>query len=693
MKYRLAPLILLFLIPAFSFGLAPAHANYRIAATASDTWPSIASQGFAVVDGVKMAMVENNGVNQIVTAGTFSNGTSATQLRVYHENGNSLVLDSNQQWPMKAVSSYYFSGVDAGNLDQTGQNETVTIGNIQLGSGNPVESQIGIYKWNGAILARSELYNFTVPGSRLETRGVAIWSYSGTNQIVTIGYYNTSGINNAQLGIWSDAGGTFTKKALYNWTTTGTGATGSQGFAVATGDVEGNGIPDIVTVGWSNNGTVTQSEMRIWGWTGSGSPLLKWTKTWLTTGIGSVATSVAIGDVLGDGKREIIVGGQILTYPFWKAELTIFSDAGGILTQLAETNWITSSQSSAELIHVTTGDVDASGIAEIVTAGFTDMPIGTTDVYYGIIRTWTAVGSVITLQQSYQYPTVPTSLDAVTIGDISNTGKQDIIVGGQQMGKGFLEVRDATFVNSVISLTTNPSLALAGQSVTVSGTLTNTTDSSALVAMQVLLEYNSSATSYSIIATTTTDSQGRFAASFTPPGPGAYNIRATYSGDNTHSGSTASASLTVNRAPSVIVLSSSSFNAQVGDMLTISGYLYPANTAKLTIVYTGPAGTTVTHNVNSTGTGSFTDQYAVSTAGTWTVSASWTGTTSTAGSTSNTLSVQTQPQPAPFTTTMGFYTLILAIAALAVGALAIIWKGRGVTSKAIAPPTSVTTSK
>ncbi|HVH16158.1 MAG TPA: hypothetical protein VNA15_10645 [Candidatus Angelobacter sp.] len=117
MKYRLVSLVLLFFIPAISFGLAPAHANYRIAPTASDTWPSIASQGFAVVDGVKMAMIENNGVNQIVTAGTFSNGTSATQLRVYHKNGNSLVLDSNQQWPMKAVSSYYFSGVDAGNLD------------------------------------------------------------------------------------------------------------------------------------------------------------------------------------------------------------------------------------------------------------------------------------------------------------------------------------------------------------------------------------------------------------------------------------------------------------------------------------------------------------------------------------------------------------------------------------------------
>src|SRR5437773_44923 len=253
------------------------------------------------------------------------------------------------------------------------------------------------------------------------------------------------------------------------------------------------------------------------------------------------------------------------------------------------------------------------------------MPIGTTDVDYGIIRTWTWSGSTISLQQSYQYSTVPTIISAVTVGNIDKVGKHDIIVGGQQMGKGFLEVRDATFVNSTISLATYPSPALAGQSVTVSGMLTNTTDSSPLVSMQVLLEYNATGGSYSIIATTTTDSQGRFAASFTPPGPGSYDVRATWSGDNGHSGSTASASLTVTKEPSVIVLSSSSFNAQVGDTITISGYVYPANAAKLTIVYTAPSGTTVSHTVNSTNTGSFTDQYAVNSAGTWTVSASWTG--------------------------------------------------------------------
>src|SRR5207247_10679631 len=96
---------------------------------------------------------------------------------------------------------------------------------------------------------------------------------------------------------------------------------------------------------------------------------------------------------------------------------------------------------------------------------------------------------------------------------------------------------------------------------------------------QVSLQYKSLDETYSLIATTTSASQGRFAASFTPPAPGSYDVRATWLGDNGHSGSTASASLTVTKEPSVIVLSSSSFNAQVGDTITISGYVYPHNAA------------------------------------------------------------------------------------------------------------------
>src|SRR5438132_1598687 len=119
-----------------------------------------------------------------------------------------------------------------------------------------------------AMIEGNNVNQINTAGGPLETRSIAIWTNNGIRQIVTLGYYNRTGVTYGQLGIWSWDGATLSKNTLWNWTAPGTGATGSQGYAVATGDIEGNGTPDIVTVGSSNNGTLTQSEIRVWGWSG-----------------------------------------------------------------------------------------------------------------------------------------------------------------------------------------------------------------------------------------------------------------------------------------------------------------------------------------------------------------------------------------------------------------------------------------
>jgi hypothetical protein len=607
--------------------------------------------------------------NQIITGGSYGfNGTNGAQMRIYHKNGNSLVLDKSQNWPMAGVYSYTISGIEVADLAGTGWNNTIFTANIQpLQNQPPTSSQIGIYRWTGSNLVRQYVKNFTGPNNVIETRSIAIWSYSGVRQIVTLGYYATGGTNYAQLGIWSWDGNTFTKNALWNWTTTGTGATGSQGFSVAAADVEGIGIPDIVTVGTSHNGTLTQSDIRVWGWTGSGNPLLKQSRQWITSGQASAASSVTVRDLKGDGKREIVVGGQLLAFPFWRAELTVWSDWSGSLSQIAQTDWITSSQTISELIKVSAGDIDNSGAVEIVTASWANMPVGTNDVFYGIVRAWTWNGSTISLQKVFQYSTAQTILVGLTVGDVDRLGKQDIVVGGAQTWKGFLDVRDVATVSSSVTTNVGPSIGQTGQSVTVSGSLTNTTDASPLASGQVLLEYTSNGGSYQIIGTVSTDSQGRYSTSFTPPGTGSYNVRATWNGDETHNGATSTATLTVNKAPSVIVLSSSSSNVQPGDMITVTGYVYPATSTPVTITYTGP-GATVTHTLNSTSTGSFTDHYAPSNSGSWTIAASWAGSTNTASSSSNNLSLQVQQQS--LGVTLSLYGFAIAVAALGLGLVA-----------------------
>ena len=667
MTHRFVLLAILFLLPLLMISLPNANANYRLNQTLVDTWPSTVAN-YAVASGVTMADAASSGTNNIVTVGNYNNGTNFGQLRIYHKSGTSLVLDDNTLFKSPAPN-YYLSGVAVNDIAGTGHNDTIFIANIGPSTGNPtIASQIGIFHWTGSSLIKEKTYNFTGTGNALETRSIAIWSHNGVHQIVTLGYYRMPGPNDwAQLGIWSFDGVNLNKVLLYNWTTPGPTGSGSQGFTVATGDVSNNnGTPDIVTVGYTNNSTVTQSELRVWGWTGSGTLAPKGTRDWLTSGVGTVATTVAIKDLTGNGQTNIIVGGQDLTFPIWRAELTVWSDWSGTLTQHAGTTWITSPQTSIDLIHVAAGDVDASGATEIVTAGQANMPIGSTDIYYGTIRIWSFTGSTLTLQKSYLSPTINSPISTITIGDLGKVGKQDIIDGGQISGKGYLEVRDVAFANSAVSLTLAPSSPVSGQSISIMGTLTNATDQTTISSAQVLLEYSTgSSSNYQILATVVTDSQGRFASSWTPSGPGSYTIRATWNGDETHMGTSNTASSTVGKAPSVILLSSSSFNAKPGDTISVNGYLYPATPANISITYTNPSGTSVTHTVKTDNTGYFTDTSTVDSAGAWKISATWSGNSMDSGASSNNLSVQTQPDPIQYS--LATYGLATAAAALAVG--------------------------
>ncbi|TMI09422.1 DUF4198 domain-containing protein [Candidatus Bathyarchaeota archaeon] len=667
MNRRFVPLIILLLLPLSMISIPHANANYRLNQTMVDTWPSTLTN-YAVASGVAMADAATSGTNNIVTVGNYNNGTNFGQLRIYHKSAGSLVLDDNTLFKSPAPN-YYLSGVAVNDIDGNGQNDTIFIANIGPSTSSPtIASQIGIFRWTGSSLIKEKTYNFTGPGTALETRSIAIWSHNGVRQIVTLGYYRMAGPNDwAQLGIWSFDGSNLNKVLLYNWTTTGPIGAGSQGYTVTTGDVSNNnGTPDIVTVGYSNNSTVTQSELRVWAWTGSGTLAPKGTRDWLTTGVGTVATTVTIKDLTGNGQANIIVGGQDLTYPVLRAELTVWSDWSGTLTQQAGTTWVTSPQTSIDVIHVAAGDVDASGETEIVTAGQADMPIGSTDVYYGTIRIWSLSGSTITLQKSYLSSTLNSPISAITVGDLGRVGKQDIIDGGQSSGKGLVEVRDVAFANSAVSLTLAPSLVISGQSISITGMLTNATDQTTISSAQVLLEYSTGPSSnYQILATVITDSQGRFASSWTPSGPGSYTIRATWNGDETRMGTSNTASSAVGKAPSVILLSSSTFNAKPGDTISLSGYLYPAAPANISITYTSPSGTSTAHTVKTDNTGYFTDVYTVDSAGAWKIAAAWSGNSINSGVTSNNLNVQTQPDPIQYT--LATYGFVLAAAALAVG--------------------------
>jgi hypothetical protein len=676
MKARLFMTIFLVLLPIVTFTLPQAEANYRIVSSATDTWPS-GSSNFALAVAVKVADVDGDSTAELVEVGTYYNGSSWAEARIYRKSSNSLVLEGSQIWSRPGATSAYLSAVETGDIDGDGLVEMTFVGNT-AGVGQ-AQSHIGIYRWTGSSLVKERLFNFTGQSSTIETRGVAIWSNAGVNHIVTIGYYrHSSGSDYAQLGIWSWDNIVLTRKALWNWTGTGAGTTYAGGFDVATGDVDADGTADIVTIGYTNNGTTTSSQLRVWNWDGS-SLNPKQTRDWLSFGQFSLGRSVWIGDLNGDGSLEIVAGGEDYDYPLTKADMTVWSDATGSLTQLSQTSWITSpTQTLDEHFRVSAGDVDGDGVREVVTAGFTNMPIASgpngTNVHYSTIRVWSWSSNVLTVEKAYRSTTTDTRIAGFTLGDVDGDGKLDIATAGQRTGKGFVDVRNVALVYGSIAVTVSPSPSLAGQSVTVSGTLTNQTNGAALGSAQMVIEYSKDGGVFQIAASVVTDSQGRFATSFTPSGPGSYSVRATWAGDEEYMGASASAGLTVNKAPSVITLSSSTFTANPGETITVSGYLYPATSAAITITYNGPSGV-VAHTVTSDSAGAFSDQSAVGAAGEWQVSASWAGSVDTASTASNTIRVQAQPEP--IGVMLSPYGFIAALAALGVAVIGLMRKSKG----------------
>jgi hypothetical protein len=142
---------------------------------------------------------------------------------------------------------------------------------------------------------------------------------------------------------------------------------------VKVANVDGDGVPEIVTVGFTYNGTKAEGQLRIWNWSGEVLNLEK-SREWANLDI-TQPTSVSINDVDGDGKKEIVTSGCTAGYGSWapnapgktRAELKVWSWDGNTITLKQSKDWIIGDAVSAW--NVGTGDLNNNGINEIVTVG------------------------------------------------------------------------------------------------------------------------------------------------------------------------------------------------------------------------------------------------------------------------------------------------------------------------------------
>jgi hypothetical protein len=318
---------------------------------------------------------DGDGKTDLITAGGMTNSTgSYPSLGIWTWDGKTLVLRGSYEG--KTISS-----ISVGDVDGDEKPEIITIG--QASNGTQSVAQLSIFRWDGMSLTLITSVDCCgTNGGRANSVYACDLDNDGVKELVTAGYSNDIKNSSGQLRVWQFNGTDLSLKdnaewqmieGVYSVDVAGNPMGNTIVSNVKVADIDGDSIPEIVTGGFTYNGTKVEGQLRIWDWSGGVLNLEK-SQEWVNLDI-TQPTSVSINDVDGDGKKEIVTSGYTAGYGSWapnapgksRAELKVWSWDGNTLTLKQSKDWIVGEAVSAW--NVGTGDVDNDGIVEIVTVG------------------------------------------------------------------------------------------------------------------------------------------------------------------------------------------------------------------------------------------------------------------------------------------------------------------------------------
>jgi len=180
--------------------------------------------------------------------------------------------------------------------------------------------------------------------------------------------------------------------------------TASQPRSVASGDLDGDGKPELIA---ANNGSANVSLLKN---NSSSGTLAFATKVDLTTGAGP--SCVAVGDLDGDGKLDLAIGNQFSN----TVSILRNTSTGGMLSLAAK---IDSAVGSGPL-GVAIGDLDGDGKPDLALANFSSSTVS-------VLRNTSTVGS-ISFARKVDFITGTNSRPYnIGLGDIDGDGKLDLV--------------------------------------------------------------------------------------------------------------------------------------------------------------------------------------------------------------------------------------------------------------------------
>ncbi|MFW6111359.1 MAG: hypothetical protein ACOC6H_04915, partial [Thermoproteota archaeon] len=275
----------------------------------------------------------------------------------------------------------YVRSISAADVDQDGGLEILTAG--QTFDDEKARAQLSVWGWNGTRLVLEGNVEW---GSGGGGRANSVYAYDMDNdeevEIITGGYVNDLMNSSGQLCIWHWDGEEFSREGDVEWQIKeGDGASfAGNPFGntlinnLKVGDVDGDGVAEVVTGGFTYDGEEVMADLRIWNWDGEKIRVEK-NHQWMKENITEIK-ALALDDVDNDELLDIVTSGNTASYagfddeegtPPETAQLKIWSWNGETLTLERDEEWQVGDGVCPW--NVDTGDVDGDGTVEILTVG------------------------------------------------------------------------------------------------------------------------------------------------------------------------------------------------------------------------------------------------------------------------------------------------------------------------------------
>jgi len=354
---------------------------------------------------------------------------------IVNAQGDDFVLEAEQRWETYGIGGTCIPGTHnlaVGDVDDDGINEIATGGFSYMmtnGSRATLDAPLKIWSYDGQklFLEKTELWS-----GAIWVVYIADADGDGKTEIITAG----NGINNTsfvtELKVWNWDGETLKLRGTYLDIAVS---------AIWVSNLDGIGLPEIVTVERPLNASEAVAKLSIWNWD-SDSLILKASKSW-GTGNDSRAISVAAADLNNDDKIEIVTAGYDYGLRNSSGQLRVWGWDGTNINLLGNSEWRMAENTYAVDVagnpmgntlvsNVKIADVDTDNIPEILTGGFTYDG----SKVNGQLRIWNW-NDTINLEASQEWADYDiTEIKAITINDVDGDGQLDIITSGVTAGSG-----------------------------------------------------------------------------------------------------------------------------------------------------------------------------------------------------------------------------------------------------------------